>query len=100
MLGTDWALLCIHKHHTPQQQRYSHRRPKRIGAMEQERYRQTDRQEDRQIDRQKDSQTDRKPGRRSQGREKGRKEKIGSVDSRPESGHEQRASGSAFGVVT
>ena len=33
-LLVNTVLLCINKRHTPQQQRYSHRRPKRIGAME------------------------------------------------------------------
>ena len=50
-LLVNTVLLCINKRHTPQQQRYSHRRPKRIGAMEQERYGQTGRQTNRQKDR-------------------------------------------------
>ena len=41
-LLVNTVLLCIRNRHTPQQQRYPHRRQKRIGAMEQER--QTDRQ--------------------------------------------------------
>ena len=43
-LLVNTVLLCIRNRHTPQQQRYPHRRQKRIGAMEQERHRQTDRQ--------------------------------------------------------